>query len=397
MTLMPRFQTNCLLVIALLVSCNAWASAEAEGRQESTASESANQRTRTISLASKDGAHLNDAVRPLIADSYRFSGLATYYNTLDVFFSDGDGLSSGEAGESRTLSREQWFVARGRFNVFALQAAGATVHIEEDSFQVELPPRGSESSVAVVVSKPDLGTIAPELDDVRYGHLGFLNRLARLMESAIVEVHRAGVASWGLSILVFGVLLKLLLLPVGILTVRFQSRVSQVSSKLAPRLAAIKENYDGEEAHDRVMAAHRELGVSPFYTMKPLLGSLIQVPVQVAVFNVLGPMPQLQGQGFLWISDLAYPDSIAILPWSIPMLGDQLSLLPFLMTAVPVVSTLLFRNQHATPSEMRSQKRNLYLMTAAFFVLFYPFPAAMVLYWTWANILQTGQQRFVRA
>ena len=52
---------------------------------------------------------------------------------------------------------------------------------------------------------------------------------------------------------------------------RFQRRVSQVQAQLAPQLAEIKANYDGEEAHNRLMAAHKSLGVLPFYTLKPML------------------------------------------------------------------------------------------------------------------------------
>jgi YidC/Oxa1 family membrane protein insertase len=144
------------------------------------------------------------------------------------------------------------------------------------------------------------------------------------------------------------------------------------------------------------MNAHKELGVSPFYTLKPMLGSLIQVPILIAVFNALGEMPQLDGESFLWIENLAYPDSIGHLPFAIPMFGDTISLLPFIMTAVTLYSTIIFRNRHAPEAEVKSQKRNLYLMAGAFFILFYPFPAAMVLYWTLANMLQTIQQQVIK-
>jgi YidC/Oxa1 family membrane protein insertase len=144
------------------------------------------------------------------------------------------------------------------------------------------------------------------------------------------------------------------------------------------------------------MAAHKSLGITPFYTLKPMLGSFIQVPVLVAVFNALGEMPQLAGASFLWIGDLAYPDVIAMLPNAIPMFGDKLSLLPVIMTLVTIFSTLIFQNRSATEAELRRHKRNLYLMSAVFLVLFYPFPAAMVLYWTLANILQTMQQQLIR-
>ncbi len=78
------------------------------------------------------------------------------------------------------------------------------------------------------------------------------------------------------------------------------------------------------------------------------------------------------------------------------LFGDTISLLPFIMTVVTLYSTVIFQNRHAPEAEITRQKRNLYLMAVAFFVLFYPFPAAMVLYWVLANLLQTIQQQIVR-
>jgi YidC/Oxa1 family membrane protein insertase len=179
------------------------------------------------------------------------------------------------------------------------------------------------------------------------------------------------------------------------MTTNFQRKVSQVQSSLAPKLADIKANYDGEEAHNRLMAAHKELGVSPFYTLKPMLGSFIQIPILIATFNALGEMPQFVGQSFLWIKDLAYPDAIMQFSFAVPMFGDSLNLLPFLMTIITIYSTRVFQNKHAPEAEVKRQKRNLYFMAFAFFILFYPFPAVMVLYWALANILQFIQQKYV--
>jgi membrane protein insertase Oxa1/YidC/SpoIIIJ len=52
----------------------------------------------------------------------------------------------------------------------------------------------------------------------------------------------------------------------------------------------------------------------------------------------------------------------------------------------------LYKDRVAPASETKKQKRNLYFMAVAFFVLFYPFPASMVLYWATANVLQVMQQ-----
>ena len=123
-----------------------------------------------------------------------------------------------------------------------------------------------------------------------------------------------------------------------------------------------------------------------------MIGTLIQIPVLIAVFNALGEMPQLDMQSFLWVKNLAYPDAVTALPVVIPGIGGHINLLPFLMTAVTLFSTLIFSSPHASATELKKQRRNLYMMAAAFFILFYPFPAAMVLFWTVNNLLHSIQQ-----
>jgi len=64
----------------------------------------------------------------------------------------------------------------------------------------------------------------------------------------------------------------------------------------------------------------------------------------------------------------------------------QLNLLPVLMTLVTVLSALTQRDDSLTNDLLRRQQRQLYLMAGGFFLLFYTFPAGMVLYWTANNV-----------
>lgn len=98
----------------------------------------------------------------------------------------------------------------------------------------------------------------------------------------------------------------------------------------------------------------------------------------------------------MWISDLAFPDAVFDFGVHIPLLGNSINLLPILMTLLTVFAALLHQNKIVSAKELRKQKNNLYFMALGFLLLFYPFPSAMVLYWTFANIWQLIQQRFVR-
>ena len=337
-----------------------------------------------------------DRVRALVQESRPFYGMASYYNSINFYLVDARGVVSQSPGEDVQLMQGQWLAAMGRFHTLLVSGPGLSLTVTENSFiTAALPPGGVQ---AKLIRNDRLGSqYGLPLQQLRYAHLWRpIGWLAGVVESSLVALQQFGSMSWGLSIIFFTVALKVLLVPLGVITVRMQRKVSQVQLALAPQLASIKANYDGEEAHKRIMAAHKSLGVSPFFVLKPMLGMLLQIPIWIAVFNALGEMPQLQESGFLWIESLAYPDAIARLPFVIPLLGDSVSLLPWLMSGVTLLSALLFQDRLAPADELRKQKRNLYFIALAFFLLFYPFPAAMVLYWTLSNALQIVQQHFIR-
>ena len=178
--------------------------------------------------------------------------------------------------------------------------------------------------------------------------------------------------------------------------VQFQRKVSQLQTLLSPKLAEIRANYGGEEAYNKLMAAHKKLDISPFLTLKPMLSSFIQISILIATFNALCKMYQIDGASFLWINNLALPDTIYHFQFNIPIFGNSISFLPILITVITIYSTIVFQNQHALQVEVKRQKRNLYITAIAFVVLFYRFPAAMVLYWTLANTQQTIQQQLIK-
>ena len=200
----------------------------------------------------------------------------------------------------------------------------------------------------------------------------------------------------GLAIVALAVSVKLLLLPLAALAERLQEKVNATQARLQPGIEAIKVAHRGEERAQRTLALYREEGVHPLYTLKSLLGVLIQLPVFIAVFDMLAEDFDLYRVPFLWIQDLSRPDALLRLPLCVPFFGCDLNLLPFLMSGVSLAALLRFRSAVLTPSLVRSQRRNLMGMTVLFFLLFYTFPAGMVLYWTSTNAFQLAAQEIRR-
>jgi YidC/Oxa1 family membrane protein insertase len=190
----------------------------------------------------------------------------------------------------------------------------------------------------------------------------------------------------GIAIILLSLAVKILLWPLTRLADRWQAEVNQIQSRLQPQIDAIKKRFKGEEAHNRILAVYKEQDVHPFYTVKSLAGFAIQVPMFIAAFDMLAEDFALSGAAFLWIEDLAKPDRWLTLPVTLPFFGAHLNLLPCLMTGFTVIAALVQADPSLSPQLARRQRLRLYGMAGAFFMLFYTFPAGMVLYWTANNV-----------
>jgi YidC/Oxa1 family membrane protein insertase len=216
--------------------------------------------------------------------------------------------------------------------------------------------------------------------------------LFHLLRALTMVIGHAGVA-----IIALAGAVKLFLLPLTMVAGRLQDQVNATQARLQPGLDAINAAHRGEERTRRTLALYREAGVHPLYTLKSLAGFLIQVPIFIAVFDMLAEDFDLLGVPFLWIRDLSHPDHLARLPGCVPFFGCHLNLLPFLMSSISIAASLRHHSTLLPRALERKQRRNLTAMALAFFLLFYTFPASMVLYWTSTNAVQLLSQEIGRA
>ncbi len=190
-----------------------------------------------------------------------------------------------------------------------------------------------------------------------------------------------------LSLLLLSVCVKIVLAPLFKLASIWQKQVNLQTSLLQPRLDEIKKKYKGEEQTRKILEAHKELGISPLYSLKSLLSAAIQIPVFFAAYHMLSEHIALSNTSFLWINDLSFPDHLFKLPFTIPFFGEYFNVLPFIMTSFTICSSWIYTDPSLSISLQKNQRINLYWMAALFFLLLYTSPAGMVIYWTMNNIL----------
>lgn len=235
------------------------------------------------------------------------------------------------------------------------------------------------------------------LDDILFPGLWSWMRWLCFAIMWLLDLLHAIIPSWGLAIIALAVVIRLLTLPVAHFGIRHQAKIAEQQGKFNLRIAEINERYkdDPTRRSQESWKAYKEDGVGPVSTLKGCLWLIVQIPIFVALFNLLGQSFALRGVGFLWIDDLAAPDRLFYLGINIPFFGEYFNILPFLMAATQVFVSNISANSQANPTEKARQKWFMVVLAVVFLVLFYSFPAGLVLYWMTSNLAQLLQQRLV--
>ena len=204
------------------------------------------------------------------------------------------------------------------------------------------------------------------------------------------------IPNWGWSIIMLALIVRIALYPVAQKAQKSQNRFIEAQKQMIPELSEIKKYYKGGERSEQILQLYKKHKVSPFAGLKPLLVVLIQLPILIALFHVLGTAFELHDTSFLWIKTLSEPDKLFSFGVNIPFLGEYFNLLPFLMAVVTLITFKLSPAPTAEKKNQRLQNIFLLIMTLIFFFLFYNFPAGMVLYWTFANVFHIVQQQLMK-
>lgn len=214
--------------------------------------------------------------------------------------------------------------------------------------------------------------IRPEWTVVMYyGTFDFIaHLLLQVLDFIFGLVH-----NWGTTIVIFSILIYLILYP---LTLK-QMRSMKKMQALQPRIEELRKIYkdNPQKLNTEIMKLYREYKVNPFSGCLPLL---LQMPIFFALYQVLIRSVALKGAKFLWIKDLSSPDRLFTLPASIPFLGNEINLLPILMT-IGMFIQQKFSMGATSGGSAEQQKLMLILFPLMFGFIFYHMPSGLVLYW----------------
>ncbi|HJK87489.1 MAG TPA: membrane protein insertase YidC [Candidatus Megaira endosymbiont of Hartmannula sinica] len=199
------------------------------------------------------------------------------------------------------------------------------------------------------------------------------------------------VGNFGLVIMIFTVIVKLLMFSITNKSYKSMKKMKQI----APELEEIKARYkdDKMSLNKAVMDLYKREKVNPLSGCLPIL---IQIPVFFSIYKVLNVTIEMRGADFYgWIHDLSVSD-----PTNIFTLFGLLnfSIFPFFsIGAWPIIMAVtMFLQQKLQPAPADpNQAMVMQTMPLIFLFIFSSFPAGLLIYWSWNNVLSILQQLYV--
>jgi YidC/Oxa1 family membrane protein insertase len=211
-----------------------------------------------------------------------------------------------------------------------------------------------------------LAALAPGLELVK--DYGYFKILAEPLFWLLTQLHKL-IGNWGFAIVALVVLLKIAFFWLNASAYRSMAKMKAINPKVMELRERLKDKP--QQMQQEMMRIYREEKVNPLGGCLPIVA---QMPFFIALYWVLLSSVEMRNAPWIgWIHDLS-----AIDPYFI---------LPLLMTGTSLLQTWL----NPTPPDP-VQARMMWIMPLVFSVMFFAFPAGLVLYWLTNNILSIAQQ-----
>ncbi|RXK82854.1 membrane protein insertase YidC [Filimonas effusa] len=234
-----------------------------------------------------------------------------------------------------------------------------------------------------------LKNAAPEMDKiVNLGRdmYSFVRPINKWIIMPVFNFFASLVSNYGWVILLLTLFIRLVTSPLT-----YSSYLSGAKMKvLRPELDAIKKRLgDDQQAFAmEQMKLFREAGVNPLGGCIP---ALLQIPIFFALYSFFNSNLALRGQEFLWSKDLSAFDDVLKFPFSIPGLGDHLSL--FTITAVVTSFLISIYNMSMTPTQDNPALKYMpYIFPFILLFVFNKLPSALTWYYTVSNVVTLALQ-----
>ncbi len=217
---------------------------------------------------------------------------------------------------------------------------------------------------------------------------------------SFLQFFYSGVRDYGFAIIVLTIAMRVVLIP---LTWK-QTKSMYELQRIQPKIKALQEKYKNnkEKQNEEVMKFYQENKVNPLGGCLPLL---LQMPIFIALYNVLGGTPEKPGKLLAYLSAhpgvskafwIILPD-ITLSPGRVWTAAYKGGAMPAVLAVLPyVIFVALFGLSVWLPQYMMTtdptQRRTGTYMAVFMLYIGWISPAGVLLYWVTSSAWQVGQQ-----
>ena len=208
---------------------------------------------------------------------------------------------------------------------------------------------------------------------------------SKLILWLIKTIHYSLGINYGIVLIFIAFIMRFIMGPLT----KKSSEASSKMQEVAPLQKKLQEKYkdNPQQLQKEMGELWKKKGVNPISGCLPML---LQWPVLMSFFIIFRSTIEFRGQPFVfWIKDLSQPDYIFSLPFSIPLYGSAVAVLPIIM------GISMFLTMSVTMQD-KSQKPMMYFMNTFFILMFNSFPSGLTLYYTIFNFLSYQQQLSIK-
>lgn len=208
----------------------------------------------------------------------------------------------------------------------------------------------------------------------------------------IMKICYAFTNSWGVSIMAFTLVLRILTSPLN----NYSTKAMQAQAQIQPEIKALEARYkkDPTKLRAEIMKLYAEKKINP---LSGCLPNLIQIPFLIGIFDLLKTNFELRGVPFLitsWIPNLAAPDILFSWGYPLPFIGNEFHLLPIITGLIMFVQTKVSSPSMtaATEESQRQAATMQMLMPIMLTLFFYNLAAGLNIYFAFSTFLGVAQQ-----
>lgn len=222
---------------------------------------------------------------------------------------------------------------------------------------------------------------------INYGWFGWVSVW---MVLALRFCHEALRLPYGLAIVLLTFVVRSVMFPFT----RKQAKGAKKMKELQPELTKLKEKYSKQP--EQFWKAQKELfRKHNYHPMAGCLPLFLQMPIFFGLYRALNMAVDLRMQPFLWIDNLAAPDAMFELPFTVPLLGwTEFNLLPLVTIALWITQQKMFTPPAASEEQAMQQKMMSYMMLF-FGVMIYRVPAGLCVYFITSTLWGLTERKLV--